>query len=257
MIPWLHDFGFHDGHVTRAFDEWRLEQGYLLAHMRVGLQLTSEGYDRLWSELGSQPSDGEGPELPDLFDAAVGNLTLWQFEQIHLAAVSRDAVTIFEMYLEAALAEVLVVQLGTYLALPEMSPHWRDLKVAWKGLAGIDLDRGGVRAVRGRRNWLEHQRGQFRTESQRARHDTHEFGWPDEALRLTQASVGRDMDTLAEAAASVDGDAYGLSWGREAAPAGAAQHALNALMRASGRPSAAQVLDRCQTPEAPAVLRGG
>ena len=220
MIPWLHDFGFRDGHVTQAFDEWRLEQGYLLAYMRVGLQLTSEGYDRLWSELGSQPSDGEGPELPDLFDAAVGNLNFWQFEQIHLAAAVRDWAT----------------SLGARRPYPAgRRGSWKDLKMAWKGLAGINLERGGVRAVRSRRNWLTHQRGQFRTESQRARLDTHEFGWPDLALRLTQASVGRDMDTLAEAAASVDSDAYRLSWGREPAPTGAAEAALDALMRASTR----------------------
>lgn len=233
MTTWLGDIGFRNGHVTRAFDEWRLEHGYLLAYQRVGIKFTGEGYDRLWAELGSQASDGEGPELPDLFDDAVGNLTLWQFEQIHLAAVLRVAVTVFEMYLEAALVEVLETQLHRRLEVPERSPNWEDLKKAWKGLSGFNLDRRGVSPVRGRRNWLTHQRGQFRTDAQRARHDTHEFGWPDPALRLTQASVGTDMDTLAEAAASADVDAFRLSCGREPAPAGAAQLALDALMRAS------------------------
>jgi hypothetical protein len=233
MTTWLHDIGFRGGHVTRAFDEWRLEHGYLLAYERVGIQFTSEGYHRLWEELGSQPSDGEGPELPDLFDEAVGNLALWQFEQIHLAAALRDAVTVFEMYLEAALVEVLETQLGQGLDLPEKSPYWDDLKAAWKSLSGVNLERRGVHAVRGRRNWLTHQRGQFRTSAQRAQHDTHEFGWPDPALRLTRASVAKDMDTLAEAAAAVDTEAHRLSWGRESAPAGEAQHALDALLRAS------------------------
>lgn len=130
----------------------------------------------------------------------------------------RDATTTFEMYLEAALIEVLETQLGRRLELPEKSPYWDDLKAAWKGLAGINLERHGVRAVRGRRNWLTHQRGQFRTDAQRAGHDTHEFGWPDPALRLTQASVANDMDTLAEAAASVDVEAYRLAGGGTSPP---------------------------------------
>jgi hypothetical protein len=233
VTAWLDDSMFRGGRVTRAFDEWRPQHGYLLAFQRVGIRLASQGYVRLWAELASQPSDGEGPELGDLFDDAVDGLTLWQFEQIQLAAVLRDGVTVFEMYLEAALAEVLATQLGRSIDLPTRSPAWDDLKSAWKALCGIVLEGRGVRAVRERRNWLTHQRGQFRTDTQRALHDTHEFGWPDEALRLTQDSIANDMDTLAEAVASVDVEAFRLSHGRESAPAGAIQRAFDSLTRLS------------------------
>lgn len=45
------------------------------------------------------------------------------------------------MYLEAALVEVVETQLGRRLELPEKSPDWNDLRGAWSGLAGIDLER--------------------------------------------------------------------------------------------------------------------
>ncbi len=191
-VPWLDDWSFRGGHVTQSFDEWRLECGYLLAYERVGIDFTTAGYDRLWAELAAEPSDGEGPELPDLFDRAVGNLSLWQFEQIHLAAVLREVVTVFEMYLESALVEVLETQLHVRVGLPERSPYWEDLKTAWRTLTGANLDAGGVRAVRGRRNWITHQRGQFRTDAQRIRHDTHQLGWqirpfvsrPNQCMRM-------------------------------------------------------------------------
>jgi hypothetical protein len=104
VVPWLRDWSFRGGGVSRAFDEWRLEIGFLEAYWRIGIRFQTEGSERLWNDIATQPSDGEGPELPDLYFDEVGGLTDWQFEQIHLAAVVRDAVTIFDMYVEAALA---------------------------------------------------------------------------------------------------------------------------------------------------------
>lgn len=230
VVPWLRDWSFRDGRVTRSFDEWRLEIGFLEAYWRLGLRFQTEGYQRLWDHLASQPSDGEGPELPDLFFGEVGGLTDWQFEQVHLAAVVRDAVTIFDLYVEGALAEALAHQLGRQVELPERSPSWGGLKKAWRLLAKVNLDDHGVREVRERRNWLTHQRGQIRTERQRLEHEPDAFDWPEEALRLTDDMVRLDLATLAEAAVRLDVDAYRLGWGPAQDNSGADAEALECLM---------------------------
>ncbi len=56
------DIRFRGGHVTRAFDEWRLEQRYLLAFLNLELRFAEEGYERLRDRIMSQSWDGEGPE---------------------------------------------------------------------------------------------------------------------------------------------------------------------------------------------------
>lgn len=207
------DISFRGGRVTRAFDDWRLEDSYLRAFLSLGLAFSSEGYQQRLDDIAHQPSDGEGPDLFDLMDEAVGGLTSDQYEQIHLSGTLRDGVTIFEMYFEKAFAEVLQRQVGSRTTLPEHSPRWDCLRDAWRSLTGFDIQAGQVADIRQLRHWLTHQRGELRTDVQRERYDTLEFGFPDEALRLTQQSVVDDLEGLAAVIREADIAAHALSWG--------------------------------------------
>ncbi len=74
------DWAFRGGRVTRAFDEWRLEERYLREFLRLGLRFADEGYQRLWDDIAARPSDGEGPDQIDLMDRATGGFTDWQYD---------------------------------------------------------------------------------------------------------------------------------------------------------------------------------
>jgi len=179
----------------------------------VGLDIASDGYERRWNDVARQPSDGEGPDVFDLMDEAVGGLTLHQYEQIHLSSTLRDGVTIFEMYFEKSFAEVLERQVGKRTTLPERSPQWDRLRDAWRTLVGFDIETSQVAEIRDRRHWLTHQRGQLRTDAQREKYDTLESGLPDDALRLTEAAVVADLEDLAEVIREADVPAHSRSWG--------------------------------------------
>lgn len=133
------DFRFRGGKVTQAFDDWRLQDGYLRAFVRLGLEFADEGYQRRLDEIANQPSDGEGPGMFDLMDRAVDNLIPQDYLQMHLSGSLRDGVTVFELYLEKALAEIVEWQLSVQVTLPEGSPYWPEMRTAWKLLTGIDL----------------------------------------------------------------------------------------------------------------------
>lgn len=221
------DVHFRGGQVTRAFDDWRLEEGYLRAYLRLGTDFASEGYRRRWDDGAHQPSDGEGPDMFDLMDEAVGGLTPYQYEQIHLSSALRDGVTIFEMYFEKAFAEVLQEHVSKRVTLPEHSPRWDRLRKAWWTLVAVEIESSAVADVRDRRHWLTHQRGELRTHAQRGRYDTREFGLPDEALRLTLEDVIADLEALASVIRDADVEAHARSWGSVRASKADVEKALN------------------------------
>ena len=86
---------------------------------------------------GRQPGSEDGPDQFDQMDIAVQGLTLHQFEQMHLSGVLRDGVTLIEIYLEKALAEVITSQPGSPVVLGADSPRWGPMRA---GLAAHQPD---------------------------------------------------------------------------------------------------------------------
>ena len=132
MVGW--DEG--QGRVSRAFDEWKLVDADQRAFLRLGLSFAAAEYDRLWQESEQEPYYDGGPELIDSFEAKVGNLHQHDFEWMFLAAVLRDAVANFEVYLEKAREEVLRHQ-GQPIAVLPHSPTWRASKTFFRQLVGL------------------------------------------------------------------------------------------------------------------------
>ena len=203
------------GKVTWAFDEWRLAERELLAFLRLGLKLSKEGFDRLWDEIGRMPASEDGPERIDLFDEATDGLSPLQFDWLLMNLVVRDAVTLYEVYLEKALHEVAEYRVGATV-VGERSPEWNKLKSIYRSVFKTDPDPVDVRAVTRLRNLLTHRRGELRTDSLRAQYDTKEYGFPDIWIRLEPETVERHLGTLAASVARIDDAMHGLAWGRAA-----------------------------------------
>ena len=146
------------GKVTWAFDEWRLAERELLAFLRLGLKLSKEGFDRLWDEIGRMPASEDGPERIDLFDEATDGLSPLKFDWILMNLVVRDAVTLYEVYLEKALHEVAEYRVGATV-VGERSPEWNKLKPIYRRIFKTDPEPVDVRAVIRLRNLLTHRRG--------------------------------------------------------------------------------------------------
>jgi hypothetical protein len=205
------------GRVSRAFDEWKLIDTDQRAFLRLGLEFATKEYDRLWKEAEEEPYYEGGLELPDAFEAMVDGLYQNDFDWMYLAAVLRDALTSFEVYLEKAREEVLRHQ-GQAIRIKHEAPYWGPQKRFFRQL-GIDIETDEVKEVRALRNFLTHRRGEFRTEEQR---EQYRKGHPGEflplAIDLTTKSVVGAMDKLGAAVRQIDATVYEYTWGRQVLP---------------------------------------
>ena len=120
--------------------------------------MAREKYDQFWDEAGREPGDPENDDHVEAFERKVDGLWPHDYEWMHAAAVLRDAVTAFEVYLEKASAEVL---LGHSKAWAK-EPRWWDLRDFFE-LLGVSIESSKVRAVRDLRHFLAHQRGELRS----------------------------------------------------------------------------------------------
>lgn len=201
------------GNVSRAFDEWKLVEADIRAFTHLGLAFAEAEFDRIWKEVSEAPGDPDGPGLPDVFEARVGNLYPQDFDWMLLSGALRDSVTSFEVYLEKAREEVLRHH-GQPIEVADNSPYWRELRRFFAQL-GVTIETDGVKAVRDLRHFLAHRRGELRTEALRkafpAEEDSGAF--PPLEVELTEQSVTASMDTLASAARAIDAQVYAHSWG--------------------------------------------
>jgi hypothetical protein len=83
-----------------------------------------ERYERVWNELGEQPASEDGPALPDLFYRAVDGLEPLDYHWMLQAAVVRDGVSAFAVYLEKVGAEVLRRHGYTWAVQLGRTPVW-------------------------------------------------------------------------------------------------------------------------------------
>jgi hypothetical protein len=187
------------GRVSQAFSDWHMIDRDQRAFLAFGLRTARETYDRLWDEAGREPGDPDGPELVDVFDDRIDGLWPDDYEWMFLAAVVRDAVTNFEVYVEKASAEVL----AAHGAAINGAPWWRELKKLFATL-GVQIEAGSVRQVRELRHFLTHQRGQLRTEAQRKRFAPDPDGLPPIVVELTDKSVLDIVDQLGRSVRSID-----------------------------------------------------
>jgi hypothetical protein len=179
------------GWVSRAFGRWRAVDRDQRAFLGFGLHLAGGTYDRLWEE----EARGPGGETvgSELFD------TLWprEWEWMHAAAVFRETVTNFEVYVEQARAEIA----GGAL---ESEARWTDLVAAFRRL-GVAIEPEAIESARELRRVLTHQDGELCTEAQLAR-----FGGdpaPDEGPALAAMSedlVLGAMDAIADVVRAID-----------------------------------------------------
>ena len=187
------------GRVSRAFNDWLMIDRDQRAFLAFGLRAASQAYDRVWDEAAHEPGDPDGPELVDVFDDRVNGLWPHDYEWMYLAAVVRDAVTNFEVYLEKAIEEVLAAHDAAFAS----SPWWRDLKKLF-AMLDVGIDTREVRRIRRLRHFLTHQRGELRTEKQRKTFAPRSEGLPPILVELTDESTVEVLDQLGHAVRSFD-----------------------------------------------------
>ena len=196
------------GRVSRAFDEWTLIEHDQRAFLRVGLRMAREKYDAYWDEASRRPGNPENDDHVGAFERRVDGLWPHDYEWMHIAAVLRDAVTSFEVYLEKASAEVLLRH-GKAWAKP---PRWWDLRDFFDQL-GVTIESSEVHAVRDLRHFLAHQRGELRTEGQRKKFAATHSDLPPISVELDEQTALRDMDVLAKAVCEIDAVVWEYAWG--------------------------------------------
>jgi hypothetical protein len=211
------DWNEEQGRVSRAFGEWKLIDTDQRAFLRLGLEFAASEYDRLWKETEQEPSYEGGPELPDAFEAKVDSLYQNDFDWMFMAAVLRDAVTSFEVYLEKAREEVVRHQ-GASIEVGDESPRWGPQKSFFRQLGG-EIETPEVKEVRALRSSLTHRRGELRTEQQREQfRKEHPGAFLPLAVALSKDGVIDAMDKLAAAVRRIDDAVYQYTWGRGALP---------------------------------------
>lgn len=202
------------GLVTRAFDDWQMAERGLRAFLRLGREFSDEGYESRWDRLSKLASDGEGPELEDLFYDETGGLTSIEFDWLLMNLVVRDGVTLYEVYLETVLHEVVAHRVhGTNVG--EASPQWRQMTTVFKRAFGVDIEPSEVREVIALRHLLTHRRGELRTDALRKQYDTKEHDFPDIAVRLEPDEVFGHLGKVAAAVERVDRVMFPYAWGNE------------------------------------------
>lgn len=206
------------GVVSRAFDQWKLTDAEIRAFCRLTLDAVEAEYEKRWQEVGRDLDDlyGEdGPDMQDIFHERIHGLWPHDFEWMLLAAVWKDAVTAFEVYVEQGVQEVLERH-GWKLATTgtERGPLWSELVSFYRKTLQVDINPQGVRDIRDLRHILTHNRGEWRSDQQRKRFDaaTHE-GFPSYRVELTREKVEATCDYLATLIRTIEPHVWAYSWG--------------------------------------------
>jgi hypothetical protein len=164
-----------------------------------------ERYEQVWKQLSEQPGSEDGPELPDMFNSAVDGLEPVDYHWMLQAAVVRDAVSAFEVYLEKAGAEVLHRRGCTWKVRLGCSPPWPDVVDFFSRQLGVELETDRVKHVRALRHTLTHRRGELRTPEQRERFgQNRDSDFPSYRAELSVQTVMTALDDLADCARQVD-----------------------------------------------------
>jgi hypothetical protein len=181
---------------------------------RLGRRWMDERYQGLWDEIGKQPGSEDGPDQPNVFHKAVEGLWPEDYHWMLRAAVIRDAVTAFEVYLEKVSSEVLQFHHYAWKLKPGRTPRWESLVKFTSECLDASVDTDPVRRVRALRHTLTHMRGKLRTQEQREQFGIEEdSGFQSNTAVLTTESVIDSLDQLATVVRRVDAAAWQFSYG--------------------------------------------
>ena len=163
------------GRVSRSFDKWKFVDKDIRAFFKLTTNWAARRYEEIWNESWSEVDvlpDFDDPhyfDSPGSFEDKVEGLWPDDYHWILNAAVIKEAVTAFEVYLEKSLDEVFGRKLRARVKRPPgRSPSWETLVRGHK-LIGANVSIERVQHVRALRHILTHQRGELRTETMRAR----------------------------------------------------------------------------------------
>jgi hypothetical protein len=198
------------GTVTQAYDEWFFVDRDMRQFMNTTLRLATERNDAEWAHVMSQPAWDGGPDPVDAFYDRLGGLMPHDYEWMLLAAVLRDAVTAYEVYLGKANDEVLKSH-GLKRRRSDRTPGWPEFEHRY-GLLGLRPKPADVKHIIDLRDLLTHRRGELRTEEDRSR-----FADQDESFgglaHLTEQSVLGYLDVLGQNVRDVDPVMWAYGWG--------------------------------------------
>jgi hypothetical protein len=205
--------------VTRAFDEWKLVDRDVRAFVRLVDRLLEREFDHLWDEATrSAHPEADGWDVYSALEVSLERMSPSDYTWMLRAAVVRDAVTAFEVYLEKAAKEVMGPHGIAFKAKPGRGVEWRDLKAFYQRYMDLDIATDEVRRIRDLRHVLVHLRGELRTEQQREEYGQTDSGFRSFQAVLTQEAVLAMCDTLAETVRRIDPVMWRFSWGGESAP---------------------------------------
>ena len=205
------------GLVTRAYDDWHLAEKGLRAFLRLGQEFSEEGYESRWERIAKSPGSENGPEIEDLFYDETSGLTSIEFDWLLMNLVVRDGVTLYEVYLETVLHEVVSYRVhGTTIG--ETSPQWKQMTSVFKRTFETDIEPPAVKKVLALRHLLTHRRGELRTEALRKQYDTKEYDFPDISVRLKPDEIFGHLDALAGVVEEVDRIMFPYAWGHAPVP---------------------------------------
>lgn len=126
--------------TTRAYGEWRA----IDRDSRVFLDLTTtvmaQRFEALWAEIGARPGDPDGPDQIDIFDHEVKIQPTDYFWMLG-AAVLRDAVTAFDVYLEEVGSELR----HDWKMKPGWSPPFDKMAEYFDSELGLDVGTAQVK----------------------------------------------------------------------------------------------------------------
>lgn len=200
--------------MTRSFDEWRMVDSDMRAFLTLTTRWMQERYDQVWNELGAQPGSEDGPELPDLFYRAVDGLEPLDYHWMLQAAVVRDAVSAFEVYLDKVGAEVLERHGYTWKVTLGRTPNWPDITFFFSNQLDVEVATARVQHVRDLRHTLTHLRGELRSPQQREQFGrTSDTGYSSYRAELSVDAVLGALDDLAEVVMRVDPVAWRFTYG--------------------------------------------
>lgn len=191
------------GLASLGWRDWLLVYADIERFVIVGLGMIREAHERAWTDAASQPAHEDIGDVGEAYDRIVDGLSSVEHEWMYLAAALKDAVTAFEVYLEALVDEILAVHGVGGGSDGKLSPWWRDLKRWYRVHVGVDLEADGVKEVREVRHILTHRRGELRTEAEREGWGRQE-GFGGRTVDLQVDQVRAMMETLAHKVSTIE-----------------------------------------------------
>lgn len=205
------------GAVTRAYDEWVFVEKDQRRFLHQTLAMATQRYDAVWEQVKHEPAWDGGPDAIDVFYERIGGLMPHDFEWMALAAVLRDAVTAYEVYLGKAIDEVLQRH-GRPREKQDRTPGWPELE-QWCRVLGLTPRPSVVHETVSLRDILTHKRGELRTDRDRERFANTDEPFASSLAHLTEEAVFAHMDGLGANVRELDPVMWAYSWGRHVMPA--------------------------------------